>query len=123
MESWGRNRGDGSRGTKSWGREHGNGKLFSSYDSTDFLYWHDSVGVASDYLFSCLFLDDIFWLGMENFFTLHDSYGFFHIGMKGWAWKVIICFVVCFWTTYFCWGPSLGTGVGGGEYGAKSNFF
>ena len=28
---------------------------------------------------------------------------FFHIGMKAWAWEVIICFVVCFWTTYFCW--------------------
>ncbi len=73
MGLWRWNHGDGSMGIENF---------FSSYDSNDFLYWHDSVGVASDYLFCCLFLDYIFWLGTENVFTLYGSYDYFHIGMK-----------------------------------------
>ena len=131
--AWGLECGDWFVGTEAWGWDCGDGSVgmgackrenfISSYDSNDFLYWHDSVGVASDYLFRCLFLDNIFWLGTENLFTLYGSYDFFSHWHEALAWQVIICFVVCFWTTYFCWGRSLGTGVLGWENGAESNIF
>ena len=70
---WGRKRGDGSMGKENF---------FHLMIQLIFLYWCDSVGVESDYLFCCLFLDYIFWLGTENVFTLYGSYDFFHIGMK-----------------------------------------
>ena len=35
---------------------------------------------------------------------------------------MIICFLVCFQTTYFCWGRSMETGAWGREHGDWSNF-
>ncbi len=32
-------------------------------------------------------------------------------GMEAWARGEIICFVVCFWTVYFCYGRIVGTGA------------
>ncbi len=40
----------------------------------------------------------------------------FHIGMKARARGVIICFIVCFHTTYFYCGRSMGTGEEAGVW-------
>ena len=36
---------------------------------------------------------------------------------------MIICFIVCVWITYFCWGRILGMGAWGPELADRSNFF
>ena len=105
------------------GQEIGDGIVYIVWFRWFFSYWHESMGMASDYLFCCLFLDYIFWLGTKNLFTLYDSNDLFHTGMKAWAWQGIICFIVRFWTKYFCWGWRLGMGVWGREHGAESNFY
>ena len=53
---------------------------------------------------------------------MYDPNYFLHIGMEAWACEVIIYFVVCFQTTYFCSGGSVETGAWGHERGDGSNF-
>ena len=36
---------------------------------------------------------------------------------------VIICFIICFQNTYFCWDGSMETGAWGQECGDRSNFW
>ena len=75
-------------------------------------------GSVGKFLYSIIF---------ENLFLKNDFYCMIQtVSFSHWYGKVergvIIWFVVCFSTTYFCWGGSMETGAWGHD-GDKSKFF